>query len=192
MDKRRIPAIGQRRQCVIIFLPLSQGRLPAKRVEEKQPRASGLRRACANDASSGASKAGHAKSEPGAADRLRRSEKTQQARSNAAMRRLNGRSWQARRASIRRLWGRTELQRDGFDALPSSHSPKPARAGGPQRLRPDCSAKRGSRRVQAGYFSLAPAQGRPGRTGRRARLEAASPGSASRPAIHLSTLAAPV
>lgn len=191
MDKRRIPAIGQRRQCVIIFLPLSLGRLPAKRVEEKQPRASGLRRAGANDASFGASKADHAKSAPGAADRLRLSGKN----ATGSIKRRDApsqrpRSGQARRASIRRLWGRTELQRDGFDALPSSHSPKPARVGGLRRLRPDCPARaRQSRELSPEIFPLR--LRKVVRSGGRDRpeggLEAASPVSATRPAFHLST-----
>lgn len=105
-------------------------------------------------------------------------EKTQQAPSNAAMRRLNGRSWQARRASIRRLWGRTELQRDGFDSLPSSHSPKPARAGWLRRLRPDCLARaRQSREFRPVILPLRLSKvGRPSATGRRAGLGTAKLG----------------
>lgn len=94
------------------------------------------------------------------------------------MRRLNGRSWQARRASIRRLWGRTELQRDGFDALPSSHSPKPARAGWLRHLRPDCLARaRQSREFRPVIFPLRLRKvGRLGRDRPEGGLGAAKPG----------------
>lgn len=96
---------------------------------------------------------------------------------------------QARRASIRRLWGRTELQRDGFDSLPSSHSPKPARVGGLRRLRPDCPARaRQSRELSPEIFPLRLRKvGRLGRDRPEGGLEAASPVSATRPAFHLST-----
>lgn len=85
---------------------------------------------------------------------------------------------QARCASILRLWGRTELQRDGFDALPSSHSPKPARAGWPRRLRPDCPARaRQSREFSPEILPLRLRKvGRPSATGRRAGLGTAKLG----------------
>lgn len=149
------------------LLPLSQGRLPAKRVEEKQPRASGLRRAGANDASLGASKAGHAKSAPGAADRLRRSEK-------------NATDWIKRRDAPPqrpRLGRRAAPRSGGFGGEPSFSGmvlilchlriapSRPAPAG-----RSACGliARLGAAvaRVQAGDLSLAPAQGRPAGRGR--------------------------
>lgn len=173
------------------FSPLVAGPFAGETSRRKTTAGVRLRRAGANDASLGASKADHAKSAPGAADRLRRSGKN----ATGSIKRRDApsqrpRSGQARRASIRRLWGRTELQRDGFDALPSSHSPKPARVGGLRRLRPDCPARaRQSRELSPEIFPLR--LRKVVRSGGRDRpeggLEAASPVSATRPAFHLST-----
>ena len=105
------------------------------------------------------------------------------------MRRLNGRARGGRAAPWSASLGRIELQRDGFDSLPSSHSPKPARVGGLRRLRPDCPARaRQSRELSPEIFPLRLRKvGRLGRDRPEGGLEAASPVSATRPAFHLST-----